>query len=236
MGAGYSPKTFNGVDIFEASSSMQKAIRRGLAEEAAYWAILLGNSGYFAMAARRLRVTAHEDVGAANPIGVLFALRAIDDAEAWYYPKATAKDKSPKPRGEWKLGIANACIALANGPHSRDADNLEALVQYDALMQPRAVPDYALDKHTRRGKQKGRDLEHFFQEGAKMSDDKSNADWQKRGEDAFRYAVKHGGLSPSEIQGTAESNAAGKDGAPTLAMFNEDDVEVKKSDDYSKPL
>jgi hypothetical protein len=39
---------------------------------------------------------------------------------------------------------------------------------YKSLLDRRDVPDYAVDKHTRRGRQLGRGYKHFFQEGAHL--------------------------------------------------------------------
>jgi replication-associated recombination protein RarA len=42
----YSLKTKKGYDFFEVASALQKCIRRGMGEEAMYWAVELFNSNY----------------------------------------------------------------------------------------------------------------------------------------------------------------------------------------------
>ncbi|MHB8585244.1 MAG: hypothetical protein ACYDDF_05335 [Thermoplasmatota archaeon] len=159
---------------------MQKSIRRGLEEDAAYWAILLGVSGYGGAMLKRLRVITHEDVGAVNPINATYALLCLKDAEDWYF--------SPT-EGAWTLPLTNAVLALCRGPHSRDADNLQAAIRKDIKSNPKTIPDYALDNHTLRGKQMGRSgvagEKFFFDVGGQLSNDESNQDWRKRGFQAW---------------------------------------------------
>jgi len=42
------------------------------------------------------------------------------------------------------------------------------------------TPDWALDKHTRRGKAMGRGFEHFFSEGVKCNNDQTNIELQNQ--------------------------------------------------------
>ena len=60
-------KTQNGYDLYELLSALQKCIRRGLEEQAVYFAVELDGFNPTALW-NRLKIIASEDIGAANPI------------------------------------------------------------------------------------------------------------------------------------------------------------------------
>ena len=63
----YELKTKNGYDFFECSSAMQKSIRRGIEDEAIFWAVELFESNYAEYIWKRLRIISSEDVGLGEP-------------------------------------------------------------------------------------------------------------------------------------------------------------------------
>jgi hypothetical protein len=65
------------------------------------------------------------------------------------------------------LYITHAVLVLARSKKSRIVDHATMLA-FDGLLAARDVPDYALDKHTTRGRAKGRGLKHFFEVGTKL--------------------------------------------------------------------
>lgn len=144
---------------FELISTMQKAIRRRDEKLSMRVALELVDTGCHKAVANRLRVTAHEDIGLAGGLDMLVALRSIDDFEAW------AKDKNDA----WRLALANAILVLSRATKCREADEFQAACQLAGVEDgPAPVPDYALDKHTRRGKAMGRGMEHFLEVGAHL--------------------------------------------------------------------
>lgn len=146
---------------FEWLSAMQKCIRRSMKDDAGYWFFALAENGFASMALNRLKVIAHEDVGLADPFAAMFAAKAVDDAQAWLKAK----------NGGWRLAAANAIMMLADAKKGRMADNFQGACRGRYLTNPnRAVPDWALDKHTAQGKRMGRGFEHFFTEGTKLVD------------------------------------------------------------------
>lgn len=160
--------------LYERLSAMQKSIRRGLTDDAGYWFFALANEGYFPIAVSRLKITAYEDIGSGDITSAMFALRCIDDAMDWY--------KSGK--NAWRLAIANAVIVLSNADKSRAADHFQAVCRGRYLKNPRRqVPDWALDKHTLRGRKMGRGFDHFKKEGAKLIP-ANNDKWE---EEAYQY-------------------------------------------------
>lgn len=145
------PSTISGLDAYECMSALQKHIRRGEEDRACWFAFELAAS-LPALVISRLRIIGQEDVGLGDPIAVVFAEVALDNAER------NLKSK----HGAWKLGIANAVLALSRATKSRLADEFQAVVS--KMPQP-PVPDYALDKHTTRGKALGRGAQHWVAEG-----------------------------------------------------------------------
>jgi replication-associated recombination protein RarA len=151
--------TPGGYAVDEVSSAMQKSIRRNLEEDALYWA------GEFYGARphglwKRLRVIASEDVGMA-------AVSAVMTVRALYE--------------NWKqdhdfLYIAHAVILLVRAKKSHIVVNAAVAVN-EGLLPKREVPDYAIDRHTERGRIKmGRGYSHFLNEGARLGNEISEAD------------------------------------------------------------
>lgn len=155
------PQTIKGYNTYEVLSAMQKDIRRGNESAALYWAIELTDSGFFAMAVNRLRVTAFEDIGIADKETVLFVVVCLDQAMTW---KKANNDA-------WYLALADAVLALCRAKKSRISDSFQAAVMSARQKENLPMPDYALDKHTARGRRLGRGLDHFIQEGAQLSNE-----------------------------------------------------------------
>ena len=149
------PPTRHGHPPHEIVSWLQKAIRRGDTDSAIYCALELSTSGFGPWLWKRLRVVCSEDVGPAWPEGpaVIEALhgRALD----------MRKGKG----GEEHMVAVHAAVLLAEAPKSRVA--CWAAVAWSA-MEKREVPEWALDRHTRRGLRMGRGWEHFFDEAARL--------------------------------------------------------------------
>jgi replication-associated recombination protein RarA len=146
--------TGRGYDFYEVTSSMQKEIRRGNVEHACYWAHeFLPRFETYVW--KRLKIIANEDIGTADPFAALY----VDLMEKHYYETADP------------LCLINAVTYLARSKKSRMGCHLSiVLEQRKSQGKIRLeVPDYALDRHTARGKRLGRDGWKFFrEEGAKL--------------------------------------------------------------------
>ncbi len=159
--------TTRGYQLSDVASALQKAIRRGDARVAGYFAIEMFESNYTAYAWRRLLTISAEDCAdlITREIQALF--------EAW---QTIDKQK----RGGGRIFLAKAVVLLCQHPKSRDADHLTNLV-YDAksvdesalkaaLDEARAhpipmpIPAYAYDCHTGTGKRLGKTKRQFFLE------------------------------------------------------------------------
>jgi replication-associated recombination protein RarA len=152
-----------GYDFKEVLSALQKSIRRGLEDDALFWATELYRSDYAVHAWRRLVVISSEDVGEAEPY-MIVKIKALQ-AE-W---KERIKDKEYGQ--DAPLYFIQAVLALVRAHKSREVD--EAYIVYmEGPRMSRPMPDYAIDKHTERGRAMGRENVHFFSEGAKLENEK----------------------------------------------------------------
>lgn len=158
----YQVKTMRGYDFFEVSSSFQKAIRRCDEEQAMYWALELFHSNYHNYLWKRMLIMVSEDVGLAEPMAPAIMAGLHHNHEVLV--KAAAGKKPID-----KLPTMHAVLYLVRCKKSRVVD--WALGFYSSTRHIDAqleIPDYALDKHTRRGKAMGRTIVHFFEEGAAL--------------------------------------------------------------------
>ena len=153
--------TLAGYACGEASSALQKSIRRGLEREAMFWASELDLSGYGNYVWKRLRIIASEDVGLADPQAVLLT-RAL--YENWLEQRKADKGDSET----CALYLLHAVMVLARAKKSRIVDHA-LMVMYEGEREPVEVPDFALDRHTGRGRRMGRGYDHFFEEGTVLA-------------------------------------------------------------------
>lgn len=150
------PPTRHGHPMDEAASALQKSIRRSDQERALYWAReLLENHPHYLWT--RIATCCSEDVGLAVPWmpAQIAALRQM-----WL------ENSKRKNGGDGFMWAAHAVLLLARAPKSRLVDDM-MLVVADV---PQELPDWALDRHTRRGRALGRTWTHFWEEGALLAD------------------------------------------------------------------
>lgn len=164
--------TSRGYQLSDVASALQKAIRRGDARLAGYFAIEMfergGQSpGYPGYAWRRLLTISAEDCA-----GIITQeVKALYDS--WVVIDAAQKGKQ-----KGRIFLSKAVILLCQAAKSRDADHLTNLV-YDpkaidevaldaaldeARATPEPIPDYAHDCHTGTGKRAGKTKTQFFLE------------------------------------------------------------------------
>jgi replication-associated recombination protein RarA len=156
--------TKNGYRLDEISSALQKDIRRGNAEQAMFWACEMHTSGYKNYVWKRLFICSAEDC----------AGLVTQEVQALHYAWELETNKGKKVGGI--LFVAKAAMILALDKKSRDVDHavcvgflflskeeiqakanawLKDLEGIDIEEMPE-IPDYALCKHTARGRAKGR--------------------------------------------------------------------------------
>ncbi|MGB8648037.1 MAG: hypothetical protein WCF84_22570 [Anaerolineae bacterium] len=154
------PHTQNDYDLLEVVSALQKEIRRGNEEQAMYWALeLVPHFEQYLW--KRLTVIVNEDIGIANPL----LLQLVPTQRTVYFDFRTENRD-----GSARLALANAILLMCRSPKSRIADHFQCAVNQDRLHGLHLeVPDYALDKHTGRGKRRGRDVQHWLTEGCQLN-------------------------------------------------------------------
>jgi len=159
-------RTKRGYQFSEVSSAMQKAIRRGDAKLAGYWALELWESGFGKYCWKRLLTVSAEDCW-----GILTAeVKALHDAYL------VVNEGLPAKQHRGRIFISKAVILLCLSKKSRDADHLQNFV-YDQMagVDPEAlagelrtaedyvaIPGYAYDCHTREGRKRGKTKQDFF--------------------------------------------------------------------------
>jgi replication-associated recombination protein RarA len=151
-------KTASGYLNSECSSAMQKCIRRGLEEEALFWATELDLAGYGAYVWKRLRIIASEDIGLADP-NLCLQVRVL--YENWVEQRKKKEDRSLADR----LFLVHAVLLCVRAQKSRMVDTA-LITMYESGRPMRQIPDFALDMHTTKGRALHRGANHFFTEGA----------------------------------------------------------------------
>ena len=182
--------TRNGHPLGEVASAFQKAIRRGLEDEALHWGVELDTSNYGEYAWKRMRIMTSEDVGLAEPFlaATIYAL---------YQNWVDQRRKRDVKHGPERLFLVHAILLLARAKKSRIVDH--ALIAYYGNHDRRPIPDHALDKHTAAGRRLGRGVEHFFEEGIQLSNkaDLDDPYLAKARETAMRSERNHSDTSGS---------------------------------------
>jgi replication-associated recombination protein RarA len=160
---GYRPFTQNGYPLDEIISALQKDIRRGNEEQALYWCLEMVPR-YEAYLWRRLIVICNEDIGIANP-DLLTQIPAL--REQFFEFRDEGKD------GTCRLILANTMLLMCRSPKARIADHMQRVVTQQWMEEGfagrRGIPDYALDKHTRQGKQMGRGFDDWLDVGCRLA-------------------------------------------------------------------
>jgi replication-associated recombination protein RarA len=180
----YNQITNKGYARGEASSALQKSIRRGLEEEALFWATELDKSGYGEYVWKRLKIIASEDVGLAWSAGPAVV-------HGLYHSWLEQKKKKDEEHYPERLFLVHAVILLTRAPKSRIVDHALCCF-YNNDEDKRPVPDYAFDKHTMRGWRLGRGFEHFFNEASKLENEAPIPDpYRERAERILCQEPKH---------------------------------------------
>jgi replication-associated recombination protein RarA len=166
----------------EVASALQKCIRRGLEEEALYWALEL-ESEYMLYVWKRLAVTAAEDIGMANPMASVLV------NSLWQSYEMIRKNSATKSVDENVLAFA--VLYLCRSPKNREVDDFKNVVYEERKDQQRLngepqnpvtreIPDFALDMHTDRGRSMKRGLTHWWEEGIEIANEVGGSLYRRR--------------------------------------------------------
>ena len=161
-------QTEGGYPFDEVASALQKSIRRGLEEDAMYWAIEM-ETRFPDYLWKRLQIISIEDIGIVDMQTVLY----IAEMRRLYQELKKEYDKEPKRKSRsFRMVLSNAILAMCRAKKSRIGDEFQ-IVMYgrreDGLKID--IPDYALDMHTGKGRALKRGAEHFWNEGVKLENE-----------------------------------------------------------------
>ena len=152
--------TKNGYHADEVISALQKCIRRGLEEEASMFAyeLYLTSPELEEKMWSRLMTISVEDIGLGNPMACVI-VQSLNEIRKQFDYQAVDRP----------LFFVHAIRVLCSSQKDRSSDLLKNIVM-ERIAQGdfEPIPDVALDKHTRRGKEMGRDLQHFLDEASKV--------------------------------------------------------------------
>jgi replication-associated recombination protein RarA len=166
-------RTLHDFPADEVISALQKEIRRGNTENAAMLAyeMLTTSPEMEAYLWGRLQVISVEDVGYGN-------LNAPVVVETLFQ----MHQRIPRPRHDRYLFAIHAVRVLSQSQKERGTDDLLNWIRHsieEADNLP-TIPDYAIDMHTRRGQEMGRDYAHFLTEASKISPEMPERDTSYR--------------------------------------------------------
>lgn len=156
-------KTYHDLPADEVISALQKEIRRGHTENAARLAyeLIQTSPELEAKLWSRLAVISAEDVGMGNPNAPIL-INALHEMH-----ERLSVGHTDRP-----LFAIHAVKFLCEQEKDRSSDEL--LNWLRQTNQAPEIPDYAIDMHTKRGAEMGRDLHYFFEEGSKVQPEKAD--------------------------------------------------------------
>ena len=111
---------------------------------------------------RRLQAISVEDVGFGD-LSAPVLINALNQMRKDF----------PYADGDRPLFFVHAIRYLAAAKKDRTSDNLKNIVKMEFAIGQRKpeIPDFALDKHTVKGRAMGRDLKHFLEEGSRLENE-----------------------------------------------------------------
>lgn len=159
----------------EVISALQKEIRRGHTENAALLAyeMLVTSADLEQYLWKRLLCISVEDVGLGNP-----------QAAGQVYSLYQMHQVYERSEGDRLLFALHAVRILCASLKDRSTDEMINWIRHaveEEGLRPQ-IPDYAVDKHTARGKALGRDDRHFWEIGAQLEPEwpERNLDYRER--------------------------------------------------------
>jgi replication-associated recombination protein RarA len=178
--------TEHGFAADEVISAFQKCMRRGLTDNVLLlaWEMFLTSPEMEEMMWSRLCVIAVEDIGFGN-------VQAPVLVETLYQQHM----RYPRPAHDRFLFAAHAVRILCSSTKDRTTDDMVNWAKHsvglgDVLPE---IPDVALDMHTRRGQEMGRDYYFFMSEASKVVPEIEDKDQHYR--DWIMKALEEGRLS-----------------------------------------
>lgn len=152
--------TRNGIPGDEIISALQKSIRRGLEEEAVVVAyeMYITSPQFEDKLWRRLQAISVEDIGFGN-VNAPVLINSLNQM----------RQSFPYNDGDRPIFFVHAIRFLCQCEKDRSSDWLKSIVinDFENGRKP-VIPDFALDLHTKRGREQGKDIIHFLEEASRV--------------------------------------------------------------------
>lgn len=165
--------TEHGFAADEVISALQKCLRRGMLDNVLLlgWEMYLTSPEMEEMLWSRLGVIAVEDIGMGNPQAPILVETLYQQHQRY-----------PRPSGDRFLFAAHAIRVLATSPKDRTSDDMVNWAKQIMALGERLpeIPDVALDMHTGRGQQMGRDYRFFMEEASRVMPEINDKDQKYR--------------------------------------------------------
>ena len=178
--------TEHGFAADEVISALQKSLRRGLLDNALLlaWEMFLTSHEMEEKLWSRLCVIAVEDIGMGNP-----------QAPILIETRYQQHQRYDRPTGDRFLFAAHAIRVLATSVKDRTSDDMVNWAKNAVALGERLpeIPDIALDMHTRRGQEMGRDYRFFMEEASRVIPEINDKDQRYR--DWIMRALDEGKLT-----------------------------------------
>ena len=153
----------------ELISGLQKCLRRGLTERALLIAyeMFVTSAEFEEHLWTRLSVISVEDVGKGNTMMPIL----VDTLYRMHLRIA-------RPLGDRYLFAAHAIRLIAESAKDRTTDDMINFAKLENQVRDKApeIPDFALDMHTKRGSEMGRNYEHFMKEASRIENPAKDRD------------------------------------------------------------
>jgi replication-associated recombination protein RarA len=150
-------KTKNGYKLDQVVSALQKTIRRGLEEQALFWALEMCPD-FEQHLWNRLLIIGYEDISALVPGNVVVSISTMRDDYFFLRSKGNSGAL---------LVLSNAILLMCRSDKSRVGDNF--LISFGNRLDDgyrEEIPNFALDKHTGVGRSMKRAGKHFVEQGS----------------------------------------------------------------------
>lgn len=165
--------TENGFAADEVISALQKCLRRGMLDNTLLlgWEMYLTSPELEEKLWSRLCVIAVEDIGLGNPQAPVLVETLYQQHKRY-----------DRPTGDRFLFAAHAIRVLATSTKERSSDDMvNWAIRGMAMGELRPeIPDVALDMHTLRGQQMGRDYRFFIEEASRVVPEANDKDQRYR--------------------------------------------------------
>jgi replication-associated recombination protein RarA len=153
--------TEHGLAADEVISALQKSIRRGLVDNALLlgWEMYVTSPEMEEMLWSRLCVISVEDIGFGNQQAPMLVETLFQMHKRY-----------PRPEHDRFMFAAHAIRVMAGGSKDRTTDEMASWAKQVVRLGERLpeIPDAALDMHTRRGQEMGRDYRWFVEEASRV--------------------------------------------------------------------